>query len=141
MDRTVFVAAPVLASMETATPREPALIAREYVVAVGDKDFGTVEALLAPGVEYAGPATTLSNAADVLTALRRLGAILVRNEIRRVFADGSEACVIYDFVTDTSLGTVPTVEWLRIEAGRIRSVRLYYDRLPWVAARAAQGSA
>jgi hypothetical protein len=111
------------------------------VEAVGDKDLSKIEALLAPDVEYTGPAMTLSTAAEVLTALRRIGAILVRNEIRRVFADGNEACVIYDFVTDTAIGSVPTVEWLRIEGGRIRSVKLYYDRAPWLAARMAQGTA
>jgi len=36
--------------METAMPREPAHIAREYVEAVGDKELGKVEALLAPNV-------------------------------------------------------------------------------------------
>jgi len=121
-------------------PREPAHIAREYVKAVGDKALGKVEALLAPGVEFAGPAMTLSSAAEVLTALRRMGAILVRNEIRRVFADGNEACVIYDFVTDTTVGTVPTVEWLRIDGGRISSLKVYYDRVPWLAAHLAPGT-
>ena len=119
-------------SMDTAMPREPAHVAREYVEAVGDKEFGKIEALLAPDVQFTSPAMTLSSAAEVLTALRRIGAILVRNEIRRVFVDGNEACVIYDFVSDTAIGTVPTVEWLRIEGGRIRCVKLYYDRAPWL---------
>jgi hypothetical protein len=131
----------VMDNMDPAMPREPAQIARAYVHAFGDKELGKIEALLAPDVEYTGPAMTLSSAPEVLTALRRIGAILVRNEIRRVFAEGNEACVIYDFVTDTSLGTVPTVEWLTIVGGRIRSVRVYYDRAPWLALRAAQGTA
>ena len=127
--------------MNTTMPREPAHIARAYVQALGDKELGTIEALLAPDVEYTGPAMTLSSAAEVLTALRRIGAILVRTAIRRVFAQGDEACVIYDFVTDTPIGTVPTVEWLRIEGGRIRSVNLYYDRAPWLALRTAPAHA
>jgi hypothetical protein len=130
--------------MDTSMPREtrePAHIAREYVEAVGAKELGKVEALLAPDVEFTGPAMTWSSAAQVLTAFRRIGAILVRNEVRRVFADGNEACVIYDFVTDTPIGTVPTVEWLTIEGGRIRSVKVYYDRAPWIAPRTAQATA
>jgi hypothetical protein len=126
--------------METAMPRDPACIARAYVEAVGDKELGKIETLLAPDVEFTGPAMTLSSAAELLTALRRIGAILVRNEIRRVFVDGNEACVIYDFVTDTAIGTVPTVEWLRIEGGRIRHVNVYYDRVPWLAPQMGQGS-
>jgi hypothetical protein len=124
--------------MDTANPRALAHIAREYVEAIGDKELGKVEALLAPDVEFAGPAMTLSSAVEVLTALRRIGAILVRNEIRRIFADGREACVIYDFVSDTAIGVVPTVEWLTIDRGRIRIVKVYYDRAPWIAPRTVQ---
>jgi hypothetical protein len=40
-------------------PREAAHIARAYVEAVGDKELGKIEALLAPDVEYSGPAMTL----------------------------------------------------------------------------------
>jgi hypothetical protein len=127
--------------METTKPPKPAQIARDYVEAVGDKELAKIEALLAPDVEFIGPAMTLSSAAEVLTAFRRIGAILVKNEIRRVFVEGNEACVIYDFVTDTAIGTVPIVEWLRIEGGLIRSVKLYYDRVPWLAPPAPQATA
>ena len=121
-------------------------VARRYLAAVGNKELRTVETLLAPDVSFVGPAMTITGAEQVLAALRRIGAIHVRNDIRRVFVDGDEVCVIYDFVTDT-LGVVPTIEWLRIENGRIRSVQLYYDQVPWqrlrqeLANRAAQASA
>ena len=105
-------------------------MARAYLGAVGNKDLGQVEQLLAPDIAFAGPAMKLSGARDVLAALRRIGAVHVRNDIQRVFVDGNEACVIYDFVTDT-IGSVPTIEWLRFEDGRIRDVKLYYDQVPW----------
>lgn len=104
--------------------------ARAYLGAVGNKDLGQVEQLLAPDVTFAGPVMKLSGARDVLAALRRIGAVHVRNDIQRVFVDGNEACVIYDFVTDT-IGSVATIEWLRFEDGRIRDVKLYYDQVPW----------
>ncbi|HKY34771.1 MAG TPA: nuclear transport factor 2 family protein [Polyangiaceae bacterium] len=119
---------------------------REYLSAVGNKDLATVEKLITPDIAFVGPAMQLAGARDVLAALRRIGAIHVRNDVKRVFVDGDEACAIYDFVTDT-VGVVPTIEWLGFEAGRIRSVRLYYDQLPWqtlrqeLAKRATQASA
>jgi hypothetical protein len=70
----------------------------------------------------------------------------VRNDVKRVFVDGDEVCVIYDFVTDT-VGVVPTIEWLGFEGDRIRSVKLYYDQVPWqtlrqeLATRAARATA
>jgi hypothetical protein len=119
---------------------------RAYLTAVGNKDLGQVEALLAPDITFVGPAMTISGARDVLAALRRIGAVHVRNDVKRVFVDGDEVCVIYDFVTDT-VGVVPTIEWLRFENARIRSVKLYYDQVPWqtlrqeLAKRAAAASA
>jgi len=110
--------------------RELETIARMYLDAVGKKDLATVESLLAPDITFVGPAMRISGVTDVLDALRRIGAIHVRNDVQRVFVDGDEACVIYDFVTDT-VGSVPTIEWLQIQGGRIRSVKLYYDQLPW----------
>ena len=106
-------------------------IALAYVEAASTKDLGRLTGLLADDLTFVGPTSRYHTAAEVLAALRRLTAIHVRNDIKRVFVDGAEACVIYDFVTDTEIGAVPTVEWLRIEDGRIRSIRLFYDRVPW----------
>jgi ketosteroid isomerase-like protein len=103
---------------------------RAYLAAVANKDLAQVEALLAPDITFVGPAMTLSGAHDVLAALRRIIAIHVRNDVKRVFVDGDEVCVIYDFVTDT-VGVVPTIEWLTFANARIQAVRLYYDQVPW----------
>jgi hypothetical protein len=106
-------------------------LALSYLDAVGKKDYKAVEELLTPDLQFVGPVTTRSSARDYIGALVRLGAIHVRNEPRRVFVDGDEVCVIYDFVTDTAAGAVPVIEWLRFEGRRISSIRLYYDRVPW----------
>jgi ketosteroid isomerase-like protein len=106
-------------------------LALAYLDAVGKKDFGRVEKLLAPDLKFTGPTTTRTTAQDFIGALKRLGAIHVRNEPTRVFVDGNDVCVIYDFVTDTPAGALPTIEWLQFEGGRIRAINLYYDRVPW----------
>jgi hypothetical protein len=79
---------------------------------------------------------TRTSAEEFVAALKRLAAIHVRNDVKRVFVDGDEVCVIYDFVTDTPAGALPTIEWLRFDGDRIRSIDLYYDRLPWQAVMA-----
>lgn len=116
----------------------PEAIALAYLDAVGKKDLERVEALVDPQVRFAGPAMTISGARDLLAAFRRIGAVHVRNDVQRVFSDGNEVCVIYDFVTD-AIGAVPTIEWLRIENGRIRDVKLYYDQVPWQTLREELG--
>ena len=118
----------------TTTDRKTLALA--YLSAVAKHQYNEVEALLAPDLHFRGPTMTRTSAADYLGALKRLGAIHVRNDVKRVFVDGDEVCVIYDFVTDTPAGALATIEWLRFDGGRIRSIDLYYDQLPWQTALA-----
>jgi hypothetical protein len=126
--------------------RAPEAIALAYLDAVAKKELDRVAELLDPDVHFIGPATTLDGPAAMLAAFRRIGAIHVRSDVKRVFSEGSEVCVIYDFVTDTA-GALPAVEWLRIEGNRIRAINLYYDQVPWlklreeIARRAAKATA
>src|SRR5574337_1399774 len=109
-------------------------IALAYLDAVAKKDLARVEALVAPDVKFVGPASSYSGAGELLTAFRRIGAVHVRSDVRRVFSDGADVCVIYDFVTDTA-GPLATVEWLRISNGKIQSINLFYDQVPWLKIR------
>jgi len=116
---------------ETMSPDLKAL-AVAYIEAVGQKQFDRLPALLASNVEFTGPGgNSIHGAQDYIAALRKLGPILARNDIQRVFEDGNEVCVIYYFVTDTSVGAVPSVEWLKFEDGLIRSSRLIFHTQPW----------
>ena len=106
-------------------------LALAYLDAVAKQEYDRVAGLLADDLQFRGPQSTRTSAQDFISALKRLGAVHVRNDVKRVFVDGDEVCVIYDFVTDTTAGALPTIEWLRFEGARIRSIDLYYDRLPW----------
>ena len=109
-------------------------VALAYLDAVAKKDLERCESLLAADVRFVGPAMSMTGARELLAAFRHIGAVHVRSDIKRVFSDGDEVCVIYDFVTDTA-GPLPTVEWLRIEGGKVRSINLYYDQVPWLKIR------
>ena len=104
-------------------------VALEYIEACGRKDYDTVSRLLSPSLTFVGPGNALTGAAQYLAVLRRLGPVWKRSDVKKVFVDGDEVCVIYDFVTDTPAGAVPIVEWLRVEDGRIASVMLFFDRV------------
>ena len=110
---------------------DPKTLALTYLDAVGKKELGRLQGLLAPDLAFRGPSMTRSTAREFVAALERLGAIHVRNDVKRVFVDGDEVCVIYDFVTDTTAGALPAVEWLQFDGEQISSIDLYYDRLPW----------
>ena len=108
-----------------------------YLEAVGQQQYDKVAGFLAPDLRFRGPAMTRTSAGEFLAALKRLAAIHVRNDVKRVFVEGDQVCVIYDFVTDTEAGALPAVEWLRFDGGRISAIDLYYDRLPWQTVMAA----
>jgi hypothetical protein len=124
-------------SKENNMTTDPKKLALAYLDAVGKQQYDKVEGFLAPDLRFRGPAMSRTSAADFLGALKRLSAIHVRNDVKRVFVDGDHVCVIYDFVTDTEAGALPAVEWLQLDGGRISSIDLYYDRLPWQTVMAA----
>jgi len=104
-------------------------IALDYIEACGRKDYDTVSRLVSPSMTFVGPGNALAGAAPYLAVLKRLGTVWSRSDVKKVFVDGDEVCVIYDFVTDTPAGAVPIVEWLRVKDGQIASVTLFFDRV------------
>jgi len=114
--------------MTTLTPRDVAL---RYISAVGDKRLDAVEELLHPDLEFHMSGKSIHGSHNYIAALRRLGPILLRNEVRETIVDADTVCIVYDFVTDTHVGAVPSVEWLTVTGGRIRSSRLIFHKEQW----------
>ena len=123
---------------------DPKTVALAYIEGCSRKDFDRVGQVLASDIRFDGPGNTVTGAAPYLAVLRRISTVWVRSDVRKVFVDGSDVCVIYDLVTDTAAGAVPTVEWLHIDGGRVASVHLFFDRVSFkpaseeVARRAAK---
>ena len=114
---------------------DPTAVVLAYLDAFEKRQFDRVAELLDPDLDFQGPGGSTHGAEAYLTAIKRLGLILLRNAIVKTFADGNDVCVIYDFVTDTPAGAVPSIEWHTIEAGRIRTLRLYFDRVAFAPVR------
>jgi len=108
---------------------DPRHIALSYIEACGAKNYSAVAPLLAPNITFVCPGNSLTGAEPYLAVLRQLGPVWLRSDVKKVFADGPDVCVIYDFVTDSPAGSVPIVEWLRIEGGLITSIDLFFDRV------------
>ncbi len=113
----------------TWNPNDPKSIALAYITACARQDLDAVAALVAPDLEFVGVAKTVHGAQPYLDVLRWLGPVWKDSAVQKVFSDGDEVAVFYDFVTDTAAGAVPCVERMRIEGGRIRKVNLYFDRV------------
>ena len=102
-----------------------------YIDAIGEGRLQDLPAMLDPDAEFIFGDTTLQGADAFAGGFKRLSKILIRNEIRKIFVDGDEACVIYDFVTDTPAGAVLSVEYIKFKKGRIKSSLLVFERLHW----------
>ena len=102
-------------------------IARSYILAVGSHDMEALEKLLGEDLLATFAGTTLDKAGWT-TAIKRLLPALVRNEIREVFSAQDRACVVYDFITDTSAGAVRCIELLTVNADKISEIELVLDR-------------
>lgn len=107
-----------------------------YVNAVGEHRLDALPAMLEPDVEFTLGDNTVRGVEAFVAGFRRLMPIILRNDIRKVFVDGDEACVIYDFVTDTPAGAVLSVEHIKFRNGRLASTLLVFERLHWAEALA-----
>ena len=113
---------------------DPRALAVAYIESVGQKQFDRVAAMLHSDVEFLTTGQTIRGEQAFIGALRRLAPIIVRNDVRGTIVDGNQVAVFYDFVTDTPAQAVPTIEWLTVDGGRIRSSRLIFDKTHWPAA-------
>jgi hypothetical protein len=102
-----------------------------YISAVGEHRLDRLPDMLDPDVDFTFGDTQVRGVDAFVGAFERISQIILRNDIRKVFVDGDEACVIYDFVTDTPVGAVTSVEYIKVKSGRIGSVLLVFERLHW----------
>jgi hypothetical protein len=101
-----------------------------YIEAVGHKRLDELDSLLHPRLE-ATIDDRIFNKDEWIAALQRLAPILQRNDVRHTVVAGDQVSVSYDFVTDTPVGAVPSVEWLGIQDGQIRTIRLMFETERW----------
>jgi SnoaL-like protein len=114
-------------------------VAGECLKAWTDGDFDTARSLIDEEITFAGPFGTAQGADAYLEGLRRFRDRGVETaEVQRAFQDGDEACLIYNLVTNTPAGTIPSAGWYQLRDGRIVSVRAFFDARP-LAPRSIEG--
>ncbi|MEO8906971.1 MAG: nuclear transport factor 2 family protein [Microbacteriaceae bacterium] len=112
-------------------------VATAYIDTVGAGDLGPLDDVLADDLT-ASVGGNVSTKQEWIAALGHLLPALVRNDIRHVYVDGNNACVVYDFVTDTPAGAVVCVEDLELDRdGRIRTIELVFDKVAFAPVTAA----
>jgi hypothetical protein len=80
-------------------------IVERYKAAMGRGDFTAARELLHDDLAFYGPIDTFNRADDYIAASKRLANIIQRIDLKKVFVDGDDVCVLYDMVTNTPAGT------------------------------------
>lgn len=102
-----------------------------FLNVLGHGDFGAARKLLADDFAFEGPFDTFSTPEPYVAALRKLYPIVKGVKVRRLFVDGSEACLLYDMETSTAAGTAFICEWFHVREDKIASMRAVFDARPF----------
>jgi len=98
-------------------------VVMSYIQAMDKRDYPAARQYLQDSVFIKGPGGEAFRSPDEFLAMmeRQHG----RYDIRKVFTDGDDVCVLYNFVTDKA--TVFFCSWYQIKAGKIASIETIFD--------------
>ncbi len=99
-------------------------------------DRAAVRKLLADNGTFIGPLNSFSNADHFLDAAAVFMQLSEKTEIKKVFVDGDEVCVLYDSKTIVpSIPILPIASWFKIESEKIKFFHVHFDPTPFVKAK------
>ena len=110
-------------------------VAATYVEAWTSGDFDTARSTLREDVSFVGPLGTANGIDECMRGLQGMKQMVDAAQVHKTIADGDDVCVIYDLVTNTPAGTIPTAGWFQLRDGRIASIRAFFDARPLDPAR------
>jgi hypothetical protein len=111
----------------TTSTLDPKLVASRCLEAWSSGDFDAARAFLDEHVQFTGPLGHTEGVDDYIEGVRGLARSVKSVEQRRIFGEGDDVCIVYDLVTKTSVGSVPTAGWYRVRHGRIVSINAFFD--------------
>jgi SnoaL-like protein len=106
-------------------------IARSYFTAWNARDFDDLAALLADDVDFAGPMGTAHGLEQAVGGLRGVRGMVDEISVSKIWTDGPDAITWFEF-RRAGKDPVPTVNWSRIEDGRITRIRAAFDPRPLI---------
>ena len=102
-------------------------IVQGFQKAAASGDFAAARKLLCDDLFFRGPIDTFDAPEPYIESLKKLQRIVERVEMRKIFVDGEDVCLLYDMVTRTPSGTTFIAEWHHVQNQKIASIRLAYD--------------
>jgi hypothetical protein len=94
-------------------------------------DFQSLRGLLKDDFSFKGPFDSFEEPGPFLAALQKLHPVIARIDVKRMFVDGDDVCVLYDMLTNTSAGTAFIVEWHQVKGDKIGAITAVLDARPF----------
>ena len=104
-------------------------VVESYSRALSARDFETARSLLADDLRFEGPIDTFDRADDYINAIKGLLSMARGFEHQAAIAQGDDVAVFYRL--DTPVALAPVAEWYRIQGGKIKELRAYFDARPF----------
>jgi len=108
---------------------ENARLAEQLLRGWTSGDFASARATLADDVEFVGPLGKTSGADKYIDGVSGFARFIDFAELITTVSDGDNVVLIYELVTKTGK-RVPTAGHYRVQDGKVRSVRAYFDPTP-----------
>ena len=108
-------------------------IVQGFMRAMGTCDFIAARTHPDDHLSFQGPIETFQKADPYLESLKKLHHIIERVEMKKMFVDGDDVCLLYDMVTKTPAGTAFIAEWHHIKGDKIAAIRVVFDARPFAA--------
>jgi hypothetical protein len=108
-------------------------VVQGFMGAMGKGDFAAARKYLDDNLSFRGPFDSFDKPEPYLQALEQLHKIVKRVDMKKMFVDGNDVCLLYDLVTNTPAGTSFVCEWMQVNGDKIASIRVVFDARPFAA--------
>jgi hypothetical protein len=109
-------------------------VVMSYQRALGNGDYKTARSHMSDSdFSFKGPFATYDKPEPLLKDLEMLHHIVKGVDMKKVFVDGDDVCLLYDLNTSTPPVSSFTCEWYHVAEGKIKSIRVVFDARPFAA--------
>jgi hypothetical protein len=108
-------------------------VVQGFVGAMGKGDFADARKYLHDNLSFRGPIDAFDKPEPYLQSLEKLHKMVERVDMKKMFVDGNDVCLLYDLVINTQAGTSFVCEWMQVKSGKIAAIRTVFDARPFAA--------
>lgn len=109
-------------------------VVMSYLKALNNQDFKAARSYLNDNMTFKSPVSSQNSADAYFKVMERLRSTYeikrVLYDIKKVFVDGDDVCVFFDFSVVTTI--LFGCGWFHVEDGKISSIRVVFDPRPIV---------